>query len=210
MRSLVLVFVVIITNVACSTTTKVSYRSSGEGPFNDVYIVDHGLHSGIIINQDEIPHALLPEKDEFSNARYLEFGWGDKAFYIAEKPTLALALSALFSPTVSVLHILEIPLLVKEYYPENDIIKLQLSKTKFKNLLRYITDSIKRDEYGNSSPVAHMLHTSNHFYLAKGKYHAFNTCNTWIAKAIHAAGVPITSNRTQTSADVMSQIRNVK
>jgi hypothetical protein len=31
------------------------------------------------------------------------------------------------------------------------------------------------------------------FYLAEGDYSLFNTCNTWVTKALQAAGLPIRS-----------------
>lgn len=183
--------IILIACAACSVTTEEAYLPSEMGPSKDIYIVDHGLHSGIIIEKSDLPCTSLPEKDDFPRARYLEFGWGDQAFYQAKKPTLMLALRALFTPTLSVLYVVGIPAPPEQYYRGSDVMTLQFSKAEFDNLVRYISDSFERDEYGRSSVVSDGPHSGSRFYLATGKYHAFNTCNTWTENAIRSANMPI-------------------
>jgi hypothetical protein len=43
------------------------------------------------------------------------------------------------------------------------------------------------------------------FYLAEGDYSLFNTCNTWVTKALQAAGLPI--RPALMAAGVMRQAR---
>ena len=45
-----------------------------------VYIVNHGLHTGIALpKKDAAPYMYY--FDDFISARYLEIGWGDEIYY---------------------------------------------------------------------------------------------------------------------------------
>ncbi|MCI0401027.1 MAG: TIGR02117 family protein [Gammaproteobacteria bacterium] len=203
MRPLFLIFIILLPCAACSVTTDRPSPSPEAEPSKYVYVIDYGLHSGIIIKKSDVPYTLLPEKDDFPKARYLEFGWGDKVFYQAKKPTLALALQALLTPSLSVLHVHGIPSPPQQYYRSSEIATLRLSQAQFDSLVRYIDDSFERDQHGKSAFIGDGLYTDSRFYLAKGKYHAFNTCNTWTAEAIRSTRVPISPKPTNTSPDVM-------
>src|SRR3989304_4659198 len=64
-----------------------------------IFLVPQGGHTGIAVRHADIPAALLPEKRDFPDADFLEFGWGDRDFYMAETagPWLAVK-AALFPP----------------------------------------------------------------------------------------------------------------
>ncbi|MFO7315144.1 DUF2459 domain-containing protein, partial [Rhodothermus marinus] len=44
------------------------------------------------------------------------------------------------------------------------------------------------------------------FYAAHGRYHLFNNCNHWVARALRAAGLPVHPGRTLTIRDLWRQI----
>ena len=48
-------------------------------------------------------------------------------------------------------------------------------------------------------------HKHSMFYLAEGEYSLFNTCNSWTAKALQAAGLPIRT--TLKAAGLMRQLQ---
>ena len=80
--------------------------------WNEVYVVNHGWHTGFVIPASGI-HQLIPElKNRFGNAPYIEFGWGDNEFYQAEEITSGITLKAIFLPTDSVVHAVLVPLKV--------------------------------------------------------------------------------------------------
>ena len=71
---------------------------------NEVYVVNHGWHTGFVVPTSFI-HKAVPElKHRFENAPYIEFGWGDNEFYQAEEITSGVTLKAIFLPTDSVVH----------------------------------------------------------------------------------------------------------
>lgn len=76
----------------------------GEAPIT-VHVVRHGWHSGLVIRRDLIPRGAWPEHDGFPGARFLEVGWGDRAFYQSPDAGIALALEASFASGGSVLQV---------------------------------------------------------------------------------------------------------
>jgi Protein of unknown function (DUF2459) len=50
------------------------------------------------------------------------------------------------------------------------------------------------------------LYGDSKFYSARGRYHLLYTCNTWIADALRAAGLPITPVYAMTAGNLMWQV----
>ena len=49
--------------------------------------------------------GLLPEAQDFPDAVYLEFGWGDRRYYPATDVTVGMTLKAALVPTDAIMHI---------------------------------------------------------------------------------------------------------
>lgn len=67
-----------------------------------IRLVGHGWHTGIVVAATDVSRPIAAW---FPNARYLEFGWGDRAFYMAREQSAWLALRAVLLPTDSVMHV---------------------------------------------------------------------------------------------------------
>lgn len=70
-----------------------------------VMVISTGWHTDIILRAEDIPPETLPEIADFSDARYVMFGWGDRDFYMTPEPGLWITLKAALWPTVSVMHV---------------------------------------------------------------------------------------------------------
>ena len=82
-----------------------------------------------------------------------------------------------------------------------------MSSADFEHLSRTIVASFARDEAGNAKSVGPGLYGNSRFYLSVETYHLFNTCNVWTAKALRAAGLPITPATVIWVESLMSQAR---
>jgi uncharacterized protein (TIGR02117 family) len=142
-----------------------------------VYLVNHGWHAGIVIQQADIPALLWPESDDFSNARYLEVGWGDKDYYQTPDPHLGIAIKAMLWPTASALHIVGFDRAVTSFFPLSEIVEVRLSNDGFERMIRYIATSYYHDQDSVSKPIAKGLYGNSQFYLSGETYHLFKTCN---------------------------------
>ncbi len=192
---------------ACAAPVRDAPAPSESEPRKTIYLVSHGWHAGIVLRRAEIPDSVWPAPGDFPDAQYLEVGWGDMDYYQTPDAHMGLILKAALLPTASVLHIVGFSGSVPAYFPYSEIIRIKLSSAGFEHLSRTIATSFAKDEAGNTTSLGRGLYGNSHFYLSRESYHLFNTCNVWTARALRAAGLPITPARTVTVESLMSQAR---
>ncbi|MGH8614630.1 MAG: DUF2459 domain-containing protein [Gammaproteobacteria bacterium] len=199
---------VIVIALCCACTAPVKKNVDllrADRPATSLYLVVDSWHAGVVIKRADIPGELLPERRDFPEAEYLEFAWGDWDFYQAPKFNLGYALKALFFPTKSVLHVVGFRGPVVRYAPYRELIELHLSTRRLERLVGYIDETFARGGTGAVAPLGPGLYGDSRFYPARGKFHLFNTCNTWAAGALQAAGYPISPAITVDA--LVSQVR---
>lgn len=173
-----------------------------------IYLVSHGWHVGIVVKRVDLPDDVRLVHQGFSNADYLEIGWGDRDFYQTPRPHLGIALKAIFLPTPSVLHIVAFNDSVAAYFPHSEIIMIRLSDAGFQRLIRYIAASYERDSVGNLIPSGAGLYGVSQFYRSQETYHLFRTCNVWTARALYTTGCPVRPFLAITGDSLMSQVQS--
>lgn len=78
-------------------------------PCELVYVVNHGLHTGIVVKREDLLAVVPGLSSDWTVGNYIEVGWGDAKYYQARKTSIILAIRAMFWPTDSVLHVVSIP-----------------------------------------------------------------------------------------------------
>ena len=170
------------------------------------YIVRHKWHTGIVIKISEIPHKLLPEKNHFPKAKYIEIGWGDAAFYRAKHVNFELISNALLFPTKSVVHIVGFENPVEVYFDNVQIFKIESNQKNYRKMVSFIGQSLSREANQIAKPIGPGRYGSSNFYNGVGNYHLFRTCNNWTAEALLNAGIPISNMMGGTAGGVSSQL----
>ncbi len=199
-----IVFILMILQ-ACAAPPAGLYPPGPNQPSKHIYLVSHGWHAGIVIKRKDIPRGIWPQHNDFPLAEYLEVGWGDKDYYMTPDPHFGITLKAGLLPTESVLHIVGFSGQVTRYFPYSEVIRIELSEAGFERLCRYIEHSYAIDEAGLNQSLGPSLYGDGRFYLSRESYHAFNTCNVWMARALREAGYPITPAGTLTVDSLMEQ-----
>jgi uncharacterized protein (TIGR02117 family) len=200
---------VVVTFCACAAPVRDLFPPGDDASAKAIYLVSHGWHAGIVLRRADIPADLWPENAVFPYAEFIEVGWGDKQYYQTPDAHFGIALRALLWPTPSVLHIVGFNGAVTEYFPSSEIIEIKLGEPGFELLLHYIAASFMRDDSGQAQPIGPGLYGNSRFYLSRESYHLFNTCNVWTARALRAAGVPITPSFSITVEQLMAQAQNL-
>lgn len=121
------------------------------------------------------------------NARWLMVGWGAHGFYTTERyqeltptPLLKAAFgdrsvlrAEIFGPLANL----------------SDLPRLQFDDAEYEAFLLAIADSFEHPE---RAPVPSLdvpgFTPGDRFYAAKGQFHLFRTCNTWVSRMIRASG----------------------
>ncbi|RWL88196.1 MAG: TIGR02117 family protein [Mesorhizobium sp.] len=157
-----------------------------------ILVLKNPIHTDIAIALDDgirrrfafLADAGLPVVA--SEARYIVFGWGGRAFYL-ETPTWsrlkAMPVLKALTLDASVMHV-DVAGAVKEPHP--DVASFDIDEAHFSALLDYIAASFRNgpvviDNAGYS--------TYDRFYEANGQFNALVGCNTWTAAALRAAGL---------------------
>lgn len=177
------------------------------GALISVYVINHGWHTGLIVRRADIPRGLVPESGDFPAADYLELGWGDWDYYQSRDPGLWLALKALFWPTASVLHVVGVKDTIASRFAGYEIVGLAVGRDDFYRLVTYIHRSFLRDGTAKTMPLASGWGADSLFYPARGKFHLLNTCNSWTARALAAAGFPPGMPEPVTADGLMAKVR---
>jgi len=171
-----------------------------------VLVVSNGWHSGIALARADVPEAIIPEIADFPHARFFEFGWGDAEFYPAQEAGAWLALRAAF-PGPAVLHLAGLPDHPARLWPNVTILSFAVSADGLRRLLVYLRESFNRAGAGRAVVSARGIYPFSLFYPAMGRFHVFNTCNSWTAQALTAMGLPASLGGVNTAEDLVARIR---
>ena len=181
----------------------------GDEPAVTISVLDHGWHTAIVVRRAEVDRAFWPEVDDFPEATFVEVAWGDREFYMARPATPWLAIKAAFLASGSVLHVVGFSAPVTPYFEESEVVELRLSRRGFDAMTRFIHEEYQRDREDRALRLEQGLYGSSWFYAARSRYHLFNTCNTWVARALSTAGLAVTPFGVITANDGMRQVRRV-
>jgi uncharacterized protein (TIGR02117 family) len=191
----------------CSSA-KTCYETAATGePLHSIYVVRRAWHTGIIIRAADWPTPSFLTKD-FPEADYLEFGWGDAAFYQAEEETLWLGLRAALWPTSSVIHVIGLTDPLSKNARADDIVEVRVSRTGLLQLVAALDA-----EFVAHSPVGRELDATpkpNRFYSAHRSFFFPRMCNWWTAKRLQDAGCPVTAWSVVTAAQVLRKVRRLE
>lgn len=180
-----------------------SETAASQADYN-ILVASNGWHTSIVLASSDLPAGTIPEAGDFPRAEYLEFSWGDARYFPAPEKALGMTMRALLTPTPAVLHVAGLPAHPRKVFPSAELVELGLKSDGFRALVDYLDDTFARDD---AEPSSQGLYRFSRFYPANGKFHLFNTCNTWTARGLAAAGLPVTVTGTLRAEDLMSQLR---
>jgi len=173
-------------------------------------VFDHGWHTAIVVRRSDVDRALWPEVDDFPEATFIEVAWGDREFYMARPATPWLAIKATFLTSGSVLHVVGFSGLVATHFAESEVVELRLSRGGFDAMTRFIHEEYQRDREDRPVRLERGLYGTSWFYAARSRYHLFNTCNTWVTRALSTAGLPVAPAGVITAGEVMRQVKRAE
>jgi uncharacterized protein (TIGR02117 family) len=203
-----LIFLLVFLTHACSNPpAEILFPEDGKND-RTVFVVHDAWHSAVVIKKADIPATVLPEIRDFPAAEYLEFSWGDRDYFPAPDGGLGLALKAAFWSSGSILHVVGFRDAVANTFPGAEIIEIALSEEAFQGLIKFISDTFSRPYPPAPAEPRPGLFPNGRFYSAEGKFSVLRTCNTWVAEALSAAGLPISPGYVITAGNLGNQVRS--
>ena len=196
-----------ITLAACAAAAPPPAADKGPRT-HTVRAISNGWHTAIVVERSElVATGLLPEADDFPDAAFLEFGWGDRVYYPAQEKTLGMALDAALSGTPAVMHMAGLAQPPEATYRDVEVVPVALTDDGFRRLIGAIAGDFERPDGTRAQPVSPGLYRDSYFYNAHGTFQLFNTCNTWTARLLSSAGVDLSPSGVVTADEMMERLR---
>jgi len=123
----------------------------------------------------------------------VEIGWGEEDFYQNPDSSVTRAARAILRQNPSVLRVEGFNQDIRDVMAWSERTrKISLTPPQMTKLIVYVNESLKKDK--NGKPVIASVHGLGEiiFFKSTQTYYLFNTCNTWIARALQYAGLDIT------------------
>lgn len=211
MRCLPLVLLALLWLAGCGAgTPPLPETPAAAGPaVHELRVASNGWHAVIVARRDAVAATgLLPETARYLEAEFLEFGWGDREYFPAPEKSLGMTLQAALAPTPAVLHLAGLPAPPERLRPGDEVVALMLSEAGFRTLVGAVSAYVERPAPEVAAePISEGLHPGSDFYPAAGRFHLLNTCNTWVARVLAAAGVAVEPAGVVTADDLMERLR---
>ena len=161
----------------------------------EIIVVSNAVHADVVIPlvtesmdwRKRFPPKLFT--GDVSAATHVAIGWGDRGFFL-ETPTWAdfkfsTAANALLLPSTTCMHVaMTRAESVREYGRS-----VRISAEQYQKMVAFIESSFELDQEGIKLIEGERYGRTDCFFDAKGRYHALNTCNCWVGRAISAAGL---------------------
>lgn len=192
--------------VACAATAGHPPPSHGSATGTPIYVTSNGWHTELVVEAATLPVKGWPQREAFRGRRYLEVGWGDRDAYPADRLTVRLALEAALASRGSTLRVSGFDEPIPDRFRGIEVVEIRLAASALQTLARFVEASHVVDHDGRPIRLDPTTAGSATFYLARGRFHALNTCNTWTARALQAAGLPLWPALTFTAHQLMLQV----
>ncbi len=176
-----------------------------------IFVSSHGWHTGLHLPVAQLrSQAAFPLPAWAQSYDWIEVGWGAREFYMHGRPDPVLAARTLFTPNLSVLHVVGVPGAPGAYFPRAQVRPLRLEPAQFAALCIKLGTAFERDARGAPVVLGRGLYGDARFYAARGSYYFPKTCNVWTARQLRDAGLPFCPALSTASGAVMMQARAVE
>lgn len=92
-------------------------------------------------------------------------------------------------------------------YRASETRELRLSEAGFGRLVAFVRKSQALDADGNARVLGPGLEgDASRFYAAEPPFHLLRNCNTWVAKGLEAAGIPVRSAAVVTAGSLLRAV----
>ena len=172
-----------------------------------VYVIHRGWHTDIGLPVEEITFPLKTLETPFHGVRFLTFGFGERQFLIDRKPGVgAMLLALLPSRSAVLLTALRAP--PEQAFGSFNVVTLHVTRADLSRMQAALWREFETDAASQPVMLAQGPYPGSVYYAAADTYDAFNTCNTWTARTLQAAGFPMPAG-VLFAAQVMSRSRRI-
>ncbi len=155
-----------------------SLHSLKQAKYN-IYVVNWGFHTAILIEQPQ-GWNLGPRNNP--QARYVEYGWGDKVFFMLSDTSVPATLAAGLLPTDSVMYLRGRDTLPTEQNYARQLYHRQVSSQQLHTLIETLEQSFLRTAGQRLDPYPRVSTFAGEFYQGREYYVIWSDCNAWTVR----------------------------
>jgi uncharacterized protein (TIGR02117 family) len=183
--------------------------AAGQSSCASVFIVHDTWHAAIVLRTSDISAIsidALPELGDFPDVQFIEFSWGDQDYFPDPNSGVWAALRAAFWSGGSVLHLVGFNEAIAQFYPGAKLTELRLDANGYRRMIDFISQTFARPAAKIRAPASSGLFAYSRFYPARTHFSVLRTCNSWVAEALEAAGLPLSPRWVITASNLASQL----
>lgn len=173
-----------------------------------IYVIARGWHTDLGLPAQEISGPLSALKQIFPGAEFLTFGFGERQFLLARRATLGGMLSALF-PSRSAMLITALRTPPSTAFGKDTVVALRVTPGNLARLEATLWQEFEILPNGQPRLLGDGPYPGSLFFAAQRTYDALNTCNTWTARMLRAAGLPVRPAGVLFAGQVMGIARQI-
>ena len=152
-----------------------------------VYVLAWGYHSSIIFDQRP-GWRLGPEGNE--DAAFVEFGWGDRSFFMESSYDPISLFNAAFVPSPTVVYVRGHDLPPNEFVVGGEVFVRECSSEEVLRLVRVLEQQMARaTDGGRPVPFPPAEGYSGRFYPGREYYVIWWNCNEWTVRMLRDGGL---------------------
>jgi hypothetical protein len=174
-----------------------------------VYIINTNIHTGIFISINDESAKYIEALKYYTDYEYADFGWGEETVYQTHAETYCMDAKAILLVNPSVVRVEGYNGTIESLVKWSGFsIKFSLTSGQFKQLCGFINESFIKNSDGSTIITSQESSGRITFFKSVYKYHLFNTCNTWIAKALKNSGIEVSDFFIITSGQLYRSIKD--
>jgi hypothetical protein len=155
-----------------------------------ITVVERGWHTDICLRDEDAGPWVADLARGFDGARYLCFGFGERRYLVTHDHGVFEMIAALFpSQAALLMTVLKSPPAMA--FGPGNVVDLGIDRAGLTGLRAFLRDAVEIDRTAEPVRLGDGPYPGSVFFAATGTYELRDTCNTWTASALNAAGLPV-------------------
>lgn len=164
---------------------------SEAAPARDItlYVVRRGWHIDLGFAADDLLQPLKNVSEQFPEARFVTFGFGDRRYLHVRNPAFPNMLAALW-PGDGLMLVTALRGTPQQAFGETEVVALTLPASKIMAAQQSIAAAFSLQD-GRPQSDGPGPYEGSAYWRSSLRYSAAYTCNTWAAQVLASAGLPL-------------------
>jgi hypothetical protein len=178
-------------------------------PVHVLYLARRKWHIDVGFAVRDLGPPLAFIAHRFPQAKYLFFGFGDRHYLLAKRKGSA-TLSGALLPGAGVILVTAIENTPGQAFGSAHFLEFDISAAATADAQAFVRRSLAGAEGATDlAPIAAGPYEGSLYYGAVPRYSALHTCNTWAAKALASAGLPVRTRLVLFAGQLWNQARKI-